>query len=215
MERIREALVLIYDEEINTIEKDSVNSPEHSFTEEFEEKILSYVRFSKRHYVPVSHFRIRKAAVIAVIAALVMTSAVVSIAIVKPSVIWNIQKKAVEWIIEFHRENTDSETGGFKIRKLKIPNGFTVKEESRHDSGYYVNYENHDGKFIALQQSVADDTKMYLNAESDERKTFKVDGHDAIAIHDEDTWVIVWDDGKYVYDLTGNVSYDELIRVIE
>ena len=43
MERIREALVLIYDEEINTIEKDSVNSPEHSFTEEFEEKILSYV----------------------------------------------------------------------------------------------------------------------------------------------------------------------------
>ena len=194
MERIREALVLIYDEEINTIEKDSVNSPEHSFTEEFEEKILSYVRFSERHYVPVSHFRIRKAAVIAVIAALVMTSAVVSIAIVKPSVIWNIQKKAVE---------------------LKIPNGFTVKEESRHDSGYYVNYENHDGKFIALQQSVADDTKMYLNAESDERKTFKVDGHDAIAIHDEDTWVIVWDDGKYVYDLTGNVSYDELIRVIE
>lgn len=90
-----------------------------------------------------------------------------------------------------------------------------MKEESRHDSGYYVNYENHDGKFIALQQSVADDTKMYLNAESDERKTFKVDGHDAIAIHDEDTWVIVWDDGKYVYDLTGNVSYDELIRVIE
>ena len=216
MEKIRETLALIYDEEIDAIEKESAHSPEYRFSEAFEERILSYEKFSRRQYVSVSRFRIRKAVAVAVIAALVMASTVVSLAIAKPSIVWNIQKKAVEWIIAFHQEDRGDEPGAFafKIRKLKVPDGFTMKEKSEHDSGYYVNYEDRNGRFIAFQQSKADDVKEYLDAESDERKLFKIDGHNAIAVRDEDTWVIVWDDGVYVYDLAGNVSFDTLMRVI-
>lgn len=91
-----------------------------------------------------------------------------------------------------------------------IPNDF-VKTE---DYGYLCVYKNDDKEFIvekmSLNASILYDTEKYDN------EIIEINGIEAVYYRsDETTGGIIFNNGKYIYSVDGNIGKDELVKIAQ
>lgn len=130
----------------------------------------------------------------------------------------SMQKDAI--IKKYDNHSTYDVFDSKKDKKIKfldvgyIPSGYEKTDEMITDYLYYYVYEKGEKSFIvdkfALSTSIGFDTEEY------ESENIKINGMDAVYYKsDESTKGLIFNDGEYIYSVTGNIDKDELIKIAE
>lgn len=164
--------------------------------------------FAKRHP------RIRRIAIIAAIIAVVLATTVVTIGIIKPQILYDIQKVLLRWDIHYEKNTEDADPSRFDLVKPVTPDGYYIVDEVQGLGSYHVEYSNEPGSRIIYLQMNPENATTSISGEEGMEK-IQINGRSAIVFNMDNYHMIVIEDGYYVYSLEGDCSYETLYFMAE
>ena len=224
---LRNALESTFREEWQELEAETDITP-YEFPEGYEEKVLdkAYKALNNRkkalsvsrngtdlefHGRP----RIRRTLLVAALIALLLFGTITAYALTHPEIIYNIKKTAVEWTFHFKQIDPDGATEKFVPVKPETPEGFEITEEETLQGLYCLTFENNEGKNIFYDQCEANNLGMTISGEGDKYLEIEIKGHKGLVYHEHSDWSIIWDNGYYLFEISGNVDYEVLLKMAE
>ena len=158
--------------------------------------------------------RIRRTLLVAALIALLLFGTITAYALTHPEIIYNIKKTAVEWTFHFKQIDPDGATEEFVPVKPETPEGFKITSEETDIGFHEVYYENKRGTIIIFTQTEVDDLGFNMDGEADIEE-IKINEYSGFYYKKYSTWVIVWDNGYYLFDISGDCDYDILLKMAE
>jgi len=210
MSKLSDAFVDAYAGEMADLDARVSAAPKHTFSAGFEHKMKAAFKAAEHRYVRVSHFRIRRAVLIAILIALLVISSLTALALMKPELIYIIKKNSVAWDIHFKQEGATKDTDKIECVKPETPKEFSITNEQKTDESYSIKYKNEEGKFINYYQIFAEGTGYVIDAEKNNIHKTVIDGHKVLVSKKDGMYQIFFDDGVYLYDINGNGDYDAI-----
>lgn len=135
-----------------------------------------------------------------------------------------------EWIIglfvEEYEDHIDVKTfsgseADFEVPKLNelyqptyIPEGYELQVNDLDASNLFMVWENNNGSYIAYSQDLLN-TVPAINNEDVNIENILINGFDAILTYDDEYTTLTWSDGKYMYQINGITSKDEVVLMAE
>lgn len=222
---LKKALEIAYNKKWDAYEAENASYEEYVFPEGYNEKVLnqcfkvlntgivmgvgevSVMEFSGKP-------RFRRVLLVAALVVVILIGTVAAYAVAHPEIVYNIKKSIIEWT--FHFQQTDPVTVADEFTPLKpeIPVGFDISEETITEHSYTAIYEDGNGHIVYYDQNEADGLGLNIDGETDITE-IEINGNKGVSYKKYDDWIIVWDNGYYVLELTGNVEYDLLIKMAE
>lgn len=182
--------------------------PKHKFSKEHNKAIEKIIYPDKKDY----HINFSKKSVkILLIAAILLSFATTVFAI--PTCREHILNK-------FSNHSEYSVTSSDKAKDVKsldvnyVPNGFKIFEKDTNKFGYIYEYR-HDEKIFTVEKIMIDipinfDTEKYGSEE------IEINGIRAICYRsDDDIYGIIFNNGEYIFSISGNLSKDELVKIAQ
>ena len=182
--------------------------PKHKFSKEHNKAIEKIIYPDKKDY----HINFSKKSVkILLIAAILLSFATTVFAI--PTCREHILNK-------FSNHSEYSVTSSDKAKDVKsldvnyVPNGFKIFEKDTNKSGYIYEYR-HDEKIFTVEKIMIDipinfDTEKYGSEE------IEINSIRAICYRsDDDIYGIIFNNGEYIFSISGNLSKDELVKIAQ
>ena len=211
---IQQALIDYYAQEYEKYEQLTSDVPEHTFSTEFTRRIRTVFKASEKKYISLSRLRLRRAAVIAAAIIMVLASTVATLAVVRPQILFDITRRATNWMIEFRQEGTEEGAGKFTRITPRTPDGYYIRnEEYLDDIEYYIEYTDGEGGFIRYTQATSDGSIAYLDADDIQIERDTIDGHEVITSVDDQLSAVFFEDGEYIYNIDGNCDADQLMQI--
>lgn len=192
---------------------------DYSFSDGFAARMNRIFAMADRTYVSVGRRRIRKAAALALAAALIMATAACGVAVTKPLVKWltseNEEQGSVD--IQFEIEDPNNLTGGEFIRIApEIPEGYEIVTEQEDKGYFYVEYKNEADEVIYFSQSVMSESRvMGIDNETGELNETLVNGNQGYEWSNGEFHSLTWSNGIYLFDLAGTCEMDQLYKIAE
>lgn len=215
MNQLKQALIRVYDLEYDIIENSIMEQPAPTYPKGFSLKILSYKKISKHHYVHISRFTLRRTILITILVSAIFLSGITVMAMTRPEIFYDIQQRTTEWIYHFRHENPSQIEEKFSLMAPNTPKGYKVVYEDSSKTEQTVEYKDDNGNDIMYSQTNSRTLEMHVDAEYDKKTNIKINGYDAIVIKKDDAWLIMWNDGISVFELTGIAPYDVILRMAE
>ncbi len=226
--KLRNALELAFIKEWQELDDEVYSAKTHEFPEGYREEVLkkSYEvldsngsGFENRRVNTQWEFhgrpRIRRALLVAALIALMVIGAVTAYALTHPEIIYNIKKSFTEWTFHFQQTAPDSITEEFVPVKPETPEGFEiVLEEIVLNAIYEIQYEDSSGHSIIFDQSEVESLGLNVDGEA-EIKEIEIKGHRGFTYQKYSEWYILWDNGYYLFELSGDCDYDILLKMAE
>ena len=123
---------------------------------------------------------------------------------------------------EFRFTSDNLTTGEIELPEVTfhyIPDGMPEVENRTTSTNYrYILYEDKSGRFFELiQQPIGADGKhgMILDTEDSTFESITINGNEAFYNIKGTDSIILWTDGNILYDLYGNIDFNELMRIAE
>lgn len=189
---------------------------EHAFSDKFEKNMQKLIARQKKPYYSMINTVGKRAACVILAVLIAFTAAVLNVEALRTAFrdfFVNIFEKFS--IVQSADENKSPET----IEDIYVIaynlSGFT--EEVWADTEFdrrteYVKGDCH----IDFEQSVKKAFNSRLNTESADVLTVVVGGHEAMYYRDNHNYdTVTWDNGDYIFVLSGNIGKDELIKLAE
>lgn len=213
-----EALELLNREEMDALSEMEANAPEHEFSEEFEEKMERLLRRWKRKFIKRSDYRLRKSWLVAAIVALILS---ISMSVEAS------REAIIRFVIEMYEKysNVRYEEGGVdfvpsKILEYREPDwGEEYVEIERDKTDYFCKIVKKNivfGYEVTFIQSVTVCNEIGINTEFANLKESIVNGEITVfsTIYDGQI-ILLWNDGEYYYEISGDEDEEEMLRLIE
>lgn len=137
-----------------------------------------------------------------------MTITALAIPVTRKYIINNLFDHSLYTVLE--AEETELE--GFEIDY--IPEGFELEEEQVNDAVISKSYKNSDGRWFDVLQYSIDDT-IDFDTENRPYEEIEINGITYIYCHDNYVESCIWNDGVHIFSLSGNISKDELIKIVQ
>ncbi len=228
--KLKKALELAYGKKWDAYDNEIANVPDYVFPEGYNEKVLNKcykVLNTESDYRQVmvntsdmkfhARPRLRRALLVAALIAVMLIGTITAYALTHPEIISSIKKTITEWT--FHFQQTDPETAAeeeFIPLKPETPEGFKITyEEAVPSLSYDIQYEDNDGHLIVYSQYETESLELKISGEGDEYTEIDINGHNGQAYHQMNDWTIVWDNGYYVFKITGNCELGALVKMAE
>jgi len=213
---LRNALLQVIDERIGIYDEKFAFEPEHIFSKRYEKRKNNIIRVADRtrKYLPVK-FSLHRAGsfIAAIILVLAMTTTV--LAIVKPEIFYLIKNKIIEWEIRFEQENADTEKPLEYIRPT-LPKEYELVDEVVWGGGQELTYEDKaSDKWIDFSQGEPKGVTIGVDAEHGKFEKEIYNGNEILAWHLDDASMLIFNDGNYVYTVSGNCDPAILYGVID
>lgn len=212
---IEDALLLDF-AEANAFDPESYD---YRFSEGFAERMGRIFAMADRTYVSVGRRRVRKAAALALAAALIMATAACGVAVTKPLVKWltseNEEQGSVD--IQFEIEDPNNLTGGeFICIAPEIPEEYEIVTEQEDKGYFYVEYKNEEDEVIYFSQSVMSESRvMGIDNETGDLNETLVNGNQGYEWSNGGFHSLTWSNGIYLFDLAGTCEMDQLYEIAE
>lgn len=182
--------------------------PKHKFSKEHNKAIEKIIYPDKKDYrIKFSKNTIK----ILLIAAILLSLATTVFAV--PACREHILNK-----FSNHSEYSVASTGNAKnVESLNVnyvPDGFKLVEKDTNKFGYIYEYRHND-KIFTVEKTMIDiqinfDTEKYGSEE------IEISGIKAICYRpDDDIYGIIFNNGEYVFSISGNLSKDELVKIAQ
>ena len=196
------------------------------FDAKSQEKI--YKRLSKEYNYYSKHKKyspileaFKRVAIIILVAMSISFTCVLSIDAAREA-IWTA---IIEWsenffYFKYTTENEDAEapTEILEYKEPMVDERFERYEIRKIPQIYSIEYEFSD-KLIIYNQKPLDEYKIYISNFQSDITYISVNGHNGFN-HEEDIngekyFYIIWNDGKYAYFISGNIEYEEILKIAE
>lgn len=189
---------------------------DYAFSGEFTEQMRRIFVMADRQYVSVGRRRIRRAAALALAAALIMVTAACGVAVTKPLVKWLTSENEEQGTMDvtFEVEDPDGLTKEFRHIKPETPEGYRIVQEDKDNMSYYIEYEGEDGTVIYYTQSGAiESMDLSIDSENSNLQEVRINGYHGYSSFKYSTYSLIWSDGVYLFDLAGTCNTNILDKM--
>ena len=193
--------------------------PRHKFSHGFERKMKGLIKAQKRS--PQTRKLIRAAKRIAVF--LLICSAMITTCFMSVDA---FRQKVIEIITEVFEDmthfrfassaETPEEMAAFTFTYLPEGMEEIYREEPDEVLSVHILYEDPEGNQLMLSQQAMGSSTGYdvlLDTEGASSSTIFVHNEEALLVTKEEWSAIMWEDGQYVWLITGDISPDEITQV--
>lgn len=221
---LQEALIMVLDEDIRQAEAEAAGQPEHQFSPAFEYRMRKLIgetdgcSASSAKAVESGIYRsgatvrlfgrtMRRAAVIAAAAILILALTACAVMIVKPEIYYAIWDKVTHWEVTPTQEDGSDETGEMGIVPYhpELPEDYRLVEENLDEISYEATYRNSDGDMIFISQyHTAAGLTIDVDSEGSRIQETQVNGYDAVISEDDNEITIIIENGQYTFTVTGD-----------
>lgn len=217
---IENALIKPLIEEVNALEPS-----EHEFSALYRKNIKRIIKEQKNWneltYAQKRAGSKKKIRMIILIAAAMIALGGITVAACEPLREW-----IVSLFVEEYEDHIDVKTfsgseADFEVPEISgyyipeyIPDGFTLKEEDYTGCGVWMYWETIDGKNFDYSQNPLDSSCLIDN-ERHTNENITVNGDNAVLSYNEKTCSIFWNNQKYTFLISGNLSKEEIIKIAE
>ena len=181
-------------------------APEYKFSEKYNKfrvKLFDKMRGEKYH-------RLTKRATVAIIvAAILFAMAVATLAatVGKDFILKHFNGYAEVEVVD--PENADAVNN---LTLDYVPNGFVKNSEDTSEFGYSYT-QSKDNQWFSINKSKID--SLTLIDEDNKLEVIEIQNQKYYLSRSEESNAVMWNDGKYVFDITGNISVDELLLIAQ
>lgn len=191
----------------------------YTFSDHFQAEMRRISRLAERNYVSVGRHRIRRAAAMALIAAMILVAAAGAAAIRRPIVQWFTQNNEVEGSLDvsFEVDDPDGLTKQFTYVKPGVPEGYKIIYEDKVDGQQYsIIYQNEEGMEISyLQTGDIEGMGLGLDNETGDLQETEVNGYKGYSYSSKDNNSLIWSNGIYLFNIGGTCSMEVIREMAE
>lgn len=191
---------------------------DYQFSGKFEAAMERIFAMADRQYVSVGRRRIRRAAALALAAALIMATAVCGVAVTKPLVKWltSENEKQGTMDVTFEVEDPNGLTKEFRHIKPEIPEGYRIVTEDKSKTDYSVEYEGEDGSVIYYTQSgKIENMGLSIDNETGVLREVEINGNQGYEWSTGEYHALTWSNGTYLFDIAGTCELEMLYEIAE
>ena len=187
-----------------------------TFSENFENKMQKLIRAQKKSYFYLINTVGKRVAVIILAIMISLTATTFGVKAIRESVIKFITETFEKFTaVSVEDEDPNSQAELVKTAPLYIPERYAL--ESEMDAGviYKINYSNQDNNSIDYIQKINFGTIYNVDTEDIEYDRINIKSFEGIKYNKNGINKVVFADATYMYDISGQVSFDELIKIAE
>lgn len=213
---MQEALRYIVERDIKQVMDELEQEPQLKTGPEFEGKMEVLIQQTNRKYVSIGKYTIRRIALIAIIAALLLTGCVV----IKP---------VREAILNYWSEMTDKATsiymqfdndGDIESKRLELipPEGYSLvsKDINEEMGDYSYEYVGPEGEFLYYSQDrIGDAYTISIDTENAEVYEKIIHGQKVTCVVKDNGAQVYWNDTTDFYFLLGECDIELLLKIVE
>lgn len=216
---LEQIMILALDAEIEEYEKSLKPLPEPVFSLKHRRIVSKAIRvanedrkYSRKAYQQSHRVSVRRVAVVALVAALIMASSVIVFAAVYPEYYMVIKEKVKDWTITFMTDSEDNTLTDFIARKGDMPENFVLTNEVSEDGVYTATYDRAETgeEIIYVQEALSEYSIAGIDSENDYRKVERINGVKTIVMKKGDCYTLFWVKDGCAYTLVGNCSMTQL-----
>lgn len=212
-------LVPLYCDELNSLDLSSYSY--YEFSEDYLNKKEKLIKNQSRIYYPLIKTTGRRIASAIIVAAIMGTTTVAAYAPARNAVrnfflrIFNDHT-----VVSVQHDSKDIGDHKSRIEKqysITVPNGFVLDESESVSTDNYIElcyYSDDKKKSIYFDQYTADSYSSYYD---NERGHFKFSsdkfGNEFMIYTNDDFINILWDNGEYIFSLSGEISESEIMDI--
>ena len=190
---------------------------EHIFSEKFERKMEKLIRRRRKPYYSLISTGLRRTACIIVMFLVVSFTTIMSVeALRKPfldflSSIFS-DHTTIESVLDLDGDYPETIEERYEITE-GLEDYVIVNEEvsSVYHSVYYDNKRN--DSIIVLRQRTIDDYINNINTENRTMNSIIIDEYDAISFENQGYQTLIWNNGKYIMELSSTIGQNALITM--
>jgi len=204
MNNLQMALLQVMNEDAQNCVEAAATEPRHIFSEEFEVRRRQIVRMAECRSVVKRKIRFSRHAVALITAILLLLAlTATAVAVMKPQIYYKIRDGLKARQITFEQEG-NTQTGEFKYIKPDTPDGFEIVYENKTEASYTVVYDDSEGREIIYSQDRPSGLSRNIDNERGEFSEIEICGQKIMVHKTEDVQTWVFDDGEYVYMISGD-----------
>ena len=212
-------LVPLYCDELNSLDLSSYSN--YEFSEDYLNKKEKLIKNQSRIYYPLIKTTGRRIASAIIAAAIMGTTTVAAYAPARNAVrnfflrIFNDHT-----VVSVQHDSKDIGDHKSRIEKqysITVPNGFVLDESESVSTDNYIElcyYSDDKKKSIYFDQYTADSYSSYYDNERGHFKTSSDKFGNEFMIYTNDDFInILWDNGEYIFSLSGEISESEIMDI--
>lgn len=191
---------------------------DYAFSGEFTEQMRRIFVMADRQYVSVGRRRIRRAAALALAAALIMVTAACGVAVTKPLVKWLTSENEEQGTMDvtFEVEDPDGLTKEFRHIKPETPEGYRIVTEDKGRTDYYIEYEGEDGTVIYYIQSLGIDSMgLSVDNENADFSEIEISGYKGYSYSKAGNNAMIWTDGTSLFQIIGTCRMELVEEMVK
>ena len=217
-EPLKGALAEAMAEEYGWVPEPEMLAAEHKFSSEFEKRMKKIFQSAEYRYVGIGRRRIRRAAALALIVALLLAMTAGAVAIQRILVTWNEtqNEEAGTLDVTFSVEDPNGLAGEFRYRKPDTPAGYEIVREEKNIQFYYIEYADSEGNSISYSQQGGIETMgLSLDNEDADFHEITINGYKGYSYSKAGVNALTWTDGNTLYDIGGTCDMDLIWEMAE
>lgn len=187
---------------------------EHQFSAKFEKKMKKLIQRREKPYFELISTAGRRAACV-IVALAAISASVFSVKAVREAVYDFIVKHFAD-----HDEVTVicdddcPQTIQDEYCISKIPDAFTETEYSKDSISIYAVYSADNDKYIVFGQYAKPSYNMFIDNEHTTLDIYTDSDDQTYSIYETyEDHIIIWDNGEYVFEISGNLNKDEMLEL--
>ena len=94
-----------------------------------------------------------------------------------------------------------------------LPEGFEQTRQVHSPAGFYTVYRNASGDYFSIEQSTLDNAVHNLDTENAQTEEVSVGGYGGIFIQKDSGNILVWNDTRNTFLMTGNLSQGDMMKI--
>lgn len=191
--------------------------PDHKFSRRFERKMKKLIRYSYREPVHYHKFTVKRLFICitaALIAAVVMAFSVTAVRDFFKNFFMEVF--GTHTTVQTFSDNINAPNSIEDVYIMDVPNGFDIiYKDEIFEWSTYVHYEyRKDNDYIFFNQYVKTKYDADVNTENHSLNNIEINGYDGYIVDlGNNEYYMSWDNGDYIFDITGNVGKNALIEM--
>ncbi len=187
-----------------------------TFSEAFEKKMEKLIRAQKKSYFYLINTVGKRVAVIILAIMISLTATTFGVKAIRESVIKFITETFEKFTsVSVENENPDIQVEIIKTAPQYIPEGYILESEMESGGIYRVIYSSLGNSTIDYIQKIYFGTIYNVDTEDIKYEKININSFEGIKYVKNGINTVVFADSTYMYDISGEVSFDELIKIAE
>lgn len=191
--------------------------PDHKFSRKFERKMKRLIRYGcnePTHYHKITVKRLFVCITVALVAAVVMAFSVGAVRDFFKNFFMEVF--GTHTMVQTFSDNINAPTSIEDVYTIEVPNGFDIvyKDEIFEWSTFICYEYSKDNYYIFFTQYLKSEYNVNINTENRPLNYIEINGNDGYIVDlGNNEYYISWDNGDYIFDITGNIGKNALIDI--